>query len=262
MPPIYAIGDTHGQLAQLNHALNLIAADGGDDAEIVFLGDYTDRGPDSRGVIQTLIDAQAAGRNWHTIKGNHDQMFHDYVVDGNEHDPHVKSDISWVNKRLGGEQTLASYGIRGTPHFTHPEGGLEVLVSYDVDGRTVPAADMLAQVKSAIPQDHIDFLANLPLTHTADELLFVHAGIRPGIPIADQAHADLIWIRDGWLDDTRDHGPLIVHGHTALDHPAHHGNRVNLDGGAGYGRPLVPAVFEGRDVWTLTDKGRVPLTPE
>ena len=258
---IYAIGDIHGQIDMLHHALDLIQTDGGTHAQIVYVGDFTDRGPNSKAVLDVLINAQQQGRPWHFIKGNHDRMFHDYVRSGVEHDPHVKSNISWVNPRLGGVTTLASYGILGAPHFTHPEGGLERLSHYETNGETIPPQDIIARAQSLVPSAHLDFLSNLPLTFETPELLFVHAGIRPGVSLADQDPEDLIWIRDGWLDDTRDHGKLVVHGHTALDHPVHHGNRVNIDGGAGYGRPLVPVVFEGRDCWALTDAGRVPMRP-
>ena len=97
--------------------------------------------------------------------------------------------------------------------------------------------------------------------HLSDELIFVHAGLRPGVALKDQREDDLIWIRQGFLDHGGSFGRLVVHGHTALDHPEHAGNRVNLDGGAGYFRPLHAAVFEGRDCWLLTDKGREALRP-
>lgn len=92
-------------------------------------------------------------------------------------------------------------------------------------------------------------------------MVFVHAGIRPGVPMTDQQETDLVWIRTGFLDDRRDHGFLVVHGHTALDHATHYGNRVNIDSSAAYGGPLTTVVLEGRDVWRLTDTGRVPLQP-
>ena len=259
---IYAIGDIHGQKAMLDQALALIEADGGPDAQIVFLGDYTDRGPDSRGVLDTLIAGQKAGRNWVFIRGNHDEMFHDFVVAGKENDSNVKSGISWINKRLGGITTLASYGISGDAHFLHPSGGgLETLASYQVGTERLSPDQVRKQAARSIPKSHLNFLKSLPHLYITHDLLFVHAGIRPGIPIDDQDPNDLIWIRDPWLTDPRDHGRLIVHGHTALDAPQHYGNRINLDGGAGYGNPLIPAVFEGRDCWLLTDKGRQPLLP-
>lgn len=258
--PVYAIGDIHGQKAMLDHALALIAADGGPTAQIVFLGDYTDRGPDSKGVIETLMAGQAAGKPWTFIKGNHDKMFFDFVTHGTEHDRRVKSGISWINKRLGGVTTLASYGIQGEPHFLLPSGGgLETLRSYLVGDQVIDRTTIQAQARAAVPESHIAFLAGLPLTFETNDLLFVHAGLRPGVALAEQDPEDLIWIRDGFLESDYDFGKLIVHGHTALDHPQRYSNRVNLDGGAGYGNPLIPAVFEGRDCWLLTPTGRHPL---
>lgn len=260
---IYAVGDIHGQKAMLDRALALIAEDGGPDAQIVFLGDYTDRGPNSRGVINTLIAGQSAGRNWRFIKGNHDRFFSHWVQFGREHDPMVKSGISWLNPRLGGTATLASYGVTSTPEptFERQADGLEYLVRFQKGDQIITPAEVQAAAQKAVPQAHLTFLDNLPLSYETDDLLFVHAGIRPGVPLAEQDPEDLLWIREGYLDDPRDHGKLVVHGHTALDTPQHHGNRVNLDGGAGYGRPLIPTVFEGRDCFLLTPSGRQPLLP-
>jgi len=258
--PIYAIGDIHGQKAMLDRALALIAEDGGPDARIVFLGDYTDRGPDSKGVIETLIAGRDAAKPWSFVKGNHDKMFVDFVTKGSEHDRRVKSGISWINRRLGGVTTLASYGIKGEPDFLHPSGGgLETLKSYAIGDRQLDRAKVSKLARELVPDSHIAFLDQLPLWIETNDLLFVHAGLRPGIALADQDPEDLIWIRDGFLTSTEDFGKLVVHGHTALDTPQHYGNRVNLDGGAGYGNTLHPAVFEGRECWLLTPTGRQPL---
>jgi len=262
MKPIYAVGDIHGYLDQLDRALALIQADGGPDADIVFVGDYTDRGPDSRGVIQRLLDGVTAGRPWHVLRGNHDRMFTRFVRNGTSTDPMIASGKGWLHTALGGPATLSSYGALNG--FHHPDGGDgDTVLRNGLDPVPAQSRDQLVSLaQAAVPTTHLDFLEQRPLTHVTRDLLFVHAGIRPGVALAAQTEDDLIWIRDGWLDDPRDHGRLVVHGHTALDHPHHYGNRVNLDGGAGYGRPLVPAVFEGRDVWTLTDAGRVPLLPD
>jgi serine/threonine protein phosphatase 1 len=107
----------------------------------------------------------------------------------------------------------------------------------------------------------VDFLAARPLWHATPALLFVHAGIRPGVAIEAQEEDDLVWIRDEFLYDTSDHGRLVVHGHTALQTPTHFGNRVDLDAGAGYGRPLAVAVFEERQAFVLTKTGRERLRP-
>ncbi|MDU9004126.1 metallophosphoesterase family protein [Sedimentitalea todarodis] len=239
--PIYAVGDIHGQLDYLEAALDLISADGGEDAEIVFLGDLVDRGPKSRSVIERLMDGQAAAKNWHVIKGNHDRMFARFVSEAEENDKRILSGIGWLNPRLGGAATLASYGV-------------------DVESDT-SSFRLFAEAQSAVPHSHLDYVSNLPLYLQRGEVLFVHAGIAPGVPLQDQVEDDLIWIRDPFLKYTDPHPWLVVHGHTALEIPFHFGNRVDLDGGAGYGRPIVPAVFEGTDCWLLSTGGRVRLTP-
>jgi serine/threonine protein phosphatase 1 len=262
MNPIYAIGDIHGQKEMLDHALALIAADGGDDAQIVFVGDYTDRGPDSRAVIDTLIAGRNAGRDWVFLKGNHDRFFTRFIRHGTQHDPRVKSGINWLNPRLGGAATLASYGVEAEMHFaTDRKTGLEVLKDCKGPVGPLDAAGLHKKAQRAVPATHLDFLENLPLWYETEELLFVHAGLRPGLPITAQDPEDLLWIRQPFLESTEDFGKLVVHGHTALDYPQHFGNRVDLDGGAGYHRPLFPAIFEGRDCWVLTGHGRIPLTP-
>ena len=234
---IYAIGDIHGQRAMLEAALALIEGDGGADAPVVFVGDYTDRGPDSRGVLDLMIAGVAEGRNWTLLRGNHDRMFAWYLDAIPREDPYLYHSLSWLNPRLGGNTTLASYGVEVSD--------------------TRRGGDIHAEARAAVPQAHVDFLMQRPLTHRHDDLLFVHAGIRPGVPIPDQSENDLIWIRQDFINDNRDHGPLIVHGHTATDAPGHFGNRFNLDGGAGYGRPLIPVVFEDGQSWLLTAKGRI-----
>lgn len=238
---VYAIGDIHGQIDMLHTALELIHADGGADAQIVFLGDYVDRGPDSRSVVELLLKGAVADRNWVMLKGNHDRYLTRFLTKKMVNDRRTRSDLMWLNPRLGGDKTLASYGV----------------VARDGD----PIDPIHRAAVEAVPDAHLQFLSDLPLYHKTDDHLFVHAGIRPGIALADQAEDDLVWIRDDFLDDPRDHGRLVVHGHTALEAPQHFGNRVDLDGGAGYGRPIYPAVFEGADCWLLTGLGRVPLTP-
>ena len=235
--PIYAVGDIHGQLEQLETALERIEADGGPEAQVVFLGDYVDRGPDSRGVIERIRSGIAEGRPWRAVLGNHDRMFLRYVESGRTDDPRIKSGLRWLHPRLGGQETLMSYAV-------DPSLG---------------DAERLAVAQAAVPSEHLDFLRERPLYLRDGPLLFVHAGIRPGVPLMQQDEDDLVWIREGFLEVEEPFPWLVVHGHTALDWPVHHGNRVNLDGGAGYGRELVPAVFERRDCWLLTSDGRVRL---
>ncbi|WP_424972348.1 metallophosphoesterase family protein [Dinoroseobacter sp. S76] len=238
----YAIGDIHGHLDQLRNAHRLIEEDRGrvrdPDAAVVHTGDLVDRGPDSRGVLEYLISGRATGAPWVVLLGNHDRMFLRFVRDGLAHDPAVRSGKSWLHPVLGGATTLASYGVEAE------------------DGSFEAAIDA---ARAAVPSDHLAFLAELPLWLETEAHICVHAGIRPGIPLPQQAEEDLLWIRDDFLLETADHGKLVVHGHTALKMPVFYGNRLNIDAGAGYGRPIAPVVVEGRAAWMLTDTGRFPL---
>lgn len=245
MGRVYGVGDIHGQLWQLRRALDWIEADqareGGPVAPVVFVGDLTDRGPDSKGVVSFLLDGLDAGADWTIVKGNHDRLFTDFLDDPAKRDPALRAGLTWLSPGLGGMTTLASYGV---------------------ERRLIEGKKSLhRRLVEAVPERHRSFLLGLPLMHQTQGLVFVHAGLRPGVALDAQVESDLLWIRSGWLDSTQDHGPLIVHGHTAVQEPENFGNRVNLDGGAAYGRDLVPVVFEGRDVWTLGPKGRTPLLP-
>lgn len=239
--PIYAIGDIHGQHTELVRVLDFIEADGGPDAQIVFIGDYTDRGPQSSDVLDTLINGLAMGKPWHCLKGNHDRMFCWFMEDYPHHDAHLPVFLYWLHARLGGDTTLASYGVKFT----------------ETDRQTT----VHALAKQAVPQAHIDFLNACPLSFETEELFFAHAGIQPGVALLDQAEEDLLWIRKEFHVDQRDHGKLVVHGHTPVKAVTHYGNRINIDAGAGYGNPLCAVVFEGRDCWALNDQGRVALPP-
>ncbi|MEM9795894.1 MAG: metallophosphoesterase family protein [Pseudomonadota bacterium] len=252
---VYAVGDIHGYIDQLDRALALIEADGGRDAPVIFLGDYVDRGPDSRAVIDRLIQGQEAGRPWTYLLGNHDRFFRRFLENGALTDSVLRPGITWLHPNMGGRETLVSYlGDRAVPPSTA------------LPGEDACPSDMVRAVseaaRAAVPEDHQTFLERLVPLHETAEQVFVHAGIRPGIPLEDQAEDDLIWIRKPFLDDPRDHGRLIVHGHTALPAARHYGNRLNLDSGAGYGDPITVAYIQGRDAWALAEDGRLPLRPD
>lgn len=138
-------------------------------------------------------------------------------------------------------ETLASYGVAA-----HGERRIK---------------DIHAEALAAVPAEHLAFLHSLDITHQTADLLLVHAGLRPGVPLDAQTEEDLLWIRHEFHDDPRPYPWLVVHGHTPIERATHFGNRVDLDGGAAYGRPLVPAVFEGRECWLLTKSGREKLAP-
>ena len=239
--PVYAIGDVHGQRAMLEDALALIEADGGPGARIVFLGDYVDRGPDSRGVLELLVAGRAEGRDWICLKGNHDQMAARFLESEPRSPMRMRVGFHWLHERIGGRATLASYAVR--------------VGEDDVMG------DVHARARAAVPAHHVAFLEALPLCHRQNGLFFVHAGIEPGVPLDEQNPDEMMWIRKPFTGDARAHPALIVHGHTAIPAARHHGNRVNLDSGAGHGGPLTAAVFEGTRCWELTRAGRRELRP-
>ena len=236
MTALYAIGDIHGQLAEMIQAIEWIEKDGGPEAPIVFLGDYTDRGPDSRGVLDFLIQGRDAGRNWTSLKGNHDRMFEWFLQTPSRADPHLFTDLSWLHERLGGQDTLRSYGL-----------------DFSTRRRLSAVHD---EALRAVPKAHREFLERCPLTFETEDLFFCHAGIRPGVALCDQDEEDLLWIREEFLDFDARHPKLIVHGHSPIERACHYGNRVNLDSGAGYGHPLTAAVFEELSCSILTAQGR------
>lgn len=235
--PIYAIGDIHGQLGMLEEALDRIDRDGG--GPVVFLGDYVDRGPDSRGVIELLSQGLAEGKNWICLKGNHDRLFEWFLEAPPRQDPHLLVGYHWFHERIGGIETIGSYGV-GMP-------------------AQIRLKELAAQVRAEVPQSHVEFLRNLHLSHAEQGLFFAHAGVRPGVPLDLQDEEDLLWIRQEFLNDTRDHGAFVVHGHTPVDAPDKRANRLNLDSGAGYGRPLTAAVFDADGVFVLEADGRRKL---
>lgn len=239
---VYAIGDIHGHLDKLQTVESFIAEDmarhGALDAPTICVGDYVDRGPDVPGVLDHLIARQARGDRVVCLKGNHDRMMALYLRPDSPRDPR-KPHLHWLDAPVGGGPTLAAYGI-------------------DIDQVRDPGA-LHAQARARVPRAHIEFLENLPACHRHGGIVFVHAGIVPGVALADQNEDDLVWIRRECYDDPRDHGFLLVHGHTPTEAVTHYGNRVNLDTGAAYGRALSAAVFENGQVWQVTARGRVPV---
>lgn len=243
----YAIGDIHGHLDLLRGVHDLIAADMArhGPAPVVHLGDLVDRGPDSRGVVDFLLSGIENGQDWVVLKGNHDRMFSRFLADPAEPEPGLRADLSWLHPKLGGADTLASYGL-------HAPGDR-------------PLAPVHAEALAAVPPAHRQFLAARPTLHRIGDVVFVHAGLRPGVPLSDQVEDDLVWIRGPFLTHAESFGPLVIHGHTAIDRPTHYGNRVNIDSSAAYGGPLSAIVIEDAaeapKVFHLTAEGRVPLRP-
>ena len=203
---LYAIGDVHGRsdlLAKMHRRIDdEIAQDRPADWRIIHLGDYCDRGPDTRGVMELLVARMRADDRVISLKGNHDEGFRDFVAG---------RDSNRVFVNYGGDTTVASYGLHA-----------------DFSSEDAKEATRRALV-AALPASHVELLAALPTNADFGDFYFCHAGIRPGVPLERQDPHDLIWIRDEFHNDARLHPKVIVHGHTPIDAVEFRANRVNLD---------------------------------
>ncbi|MCC7048269.1 MAG: serine/threonine protein phosphatase [Alphaproteobacteria bacterium] len=208
---VYAVGDIHGRLDLLDRLYRLIRQDSDNEPPgrrtVVHLGDYVDRGPDSRGVVERVMAPPLPGFESVALLGNHDFMMRGFLDHPAEVGP------GWLVN--GGTPTLASYGVEPPRRLDADE--------------MVRAAGALAQ---ALPAAHRAFLDRLAPHYRAGPFLFVHAGIRPGRPVDAQALEDLIWIREEFLDSRADHGAVVVHGHTITREPDFRPNRIGIDTGA------------------------------
>jgi serine/threonine protein phosphatase 1 len=218
---LYAIGDVHGcdaKLAAVHEAIATdLAARPSPDHRVIHIGDYADRGPDSAGVIGRLTRLTASDPRVICLRGNHDQLLLNFLADPEEHAPMLL--------RNGGKETLRSYGVRLRSR-TYAQLGQELT-------EKMPAADRA-------------FLDVLPTFIQFGDYFFCHAGIRPGVPLSEQDAYDLLWIRDEFLLDGRDHGVVVIHGHTvtATQKPDVHPNRIDIDTGAVFDGPLSCLVLE------------------
>ena len=221
---IYAIGDVHGCDELLAQVHGRIAEDlrrrPAGEHRIVHVGDYVDRGPKSSAVIERLLRLREADAGVVCLSGNHEDTLLHFLGDPED----------WAATFLGygGVATMASYGVLAREEYD--AGGLMHL------------RDRFA---TALPAEHLAFFRGLPLTARIGDFLFCHAGIRPGVPLDRQTPEDLRWIREEFLDDRRDHGVVVVHGHTPADAPEVRRNRINIDTGAFFSGRLTCVVLEG-----------------
>ncbi|MDP8993388.1 MAG: metallophosphoesterase [Pseudomonadota bacterium] len=230
----YAIGDVHGRLDLLRELLERIEADNARRPPaktwLVLLGDLVDRGPDSRGVIDHFLRHPPRFARPVYLKGNHEEFFLG-VLEGKE-----ELVSHWLS--YGGYECVESYGL-----------------SQGWTLNATPAA-VMERLIAAVPEAHKRFLEEMADSFRFGDYLFVHAGIRPGVELADQSSHDLRWIREGFLDDRSDHGVVVVHGHTIVDAPEEHSNRIALDTGAYRTGVLTALGLEGRKRWFLEARGQ------
>ena len=224
---VYAIGDIHGRFDLLQQMQALIlgdAANAESRCEIVYLGDYVDRGPASREVIDLLASGPPPGFSATCLLGNHEAAMLQFLRDSSMGD-------AWLT--YGGMPTLNSYGIPVV-------GPGSNAASHQLQLRQLQAAQNRNQ-----PDAHRDFLTGLRISHSIGDYFFAHAGVRPGVPLAAQEREDLIWIRDEFLLSRRDHGQVVVHGHSITQAVEEMPNRIGIDTGAYFSNRLSCLVLEG-----------------
>jgi len=223
MPPdtrVYAIGDVHGRadlLAELHGRIVKDAMNAPEARRVaVYLGDYIDRGPDSAGVIDELLDPLPDFEQVF-LMGNHEEFLLHFLDD-----PAIGE--AWV--RNGGDATLASYGV-------------------ETGGSGIPAdlAEACDLLRQNLPKAHLAFLQELDVSHREGDYLFVHAGIRPGVPLDEQSEHDLLWIREPFLESGDEREFVVVHGHTPVDMGQVHDNRIAVDTGAVWSDRLTAVVL-------------------
>ena len=223
---VYSVGDIHGRADLLGRLHEMVLADAREAEEarkvIVYLGDYVDRGRDSRGVIDMLIDEPLPDFESVHLRGNHDAWLLDFL-DGSD------TGLDWLLN--GGDTTLESYGV----DLPGPAGLLEALE----EGRRA--------LREQLPRRHSEFLTALALFHIEGDYLFVHAGIRPGVRLENQEREDLIWIREEFLESDADHGHVVVHGHTPSHQVEVRRNRIGIDTTAHETDRLTCLVLDGAE---------------
>ena len=226
---LYAIGDIHGHAELLERLIEKIDRDLSDvpgrDCLTVTVGDYIDRGPASRTVLDRL-SGNPFPTNYIALRGNHEGMLERFLVE-----PASVSD--W--RLWGGLETLHSYGLD---------------ISGLMRGRGHEAA--AEALRAAMPAAHADFLRNLKPSLTIGRYFLCHAGVRPGVPLDRQSDEDLLWIRKEFLDSRDDFGKIVVHGHTPSPEPELRLNRINVDTGVYLTGRLTCAVLDGERVRFLS----------
>lgn len=207
---IFAIGDIHGCADRLDHLLSRLPFDHTHDT-LVLLGDYLDRGPDAKGVLERLCRLRADGTRLIALMGNHEYLLLEY---------HRSADQALLPylRRLGLENTLESYGGAGPRELA---------------------------ALSFMPREHRDFLASLLPYWETDEYIFVHAGLRHDLPLAEQDIADLCEVREPFLSEERDYGRRVIFGHTPFATPLVTPYKIGIDTGAVYGNLLTAVELPG-----------------
>jgi serine/threonine protein phosphatase 1 len=218
---LYVVGDIHGRLDLLDQLIEAIHGDANTYAGnslTVTLGDYIDRGPNSRGVIDRLLTNPFPG-DYIALKGNHEALLEKFL-------DQPESGTQW--RQLGGLETLHSFGI--------PVAALMMGLQFE---------NAAEQLGATLSPERVKFLSSLKLSLTVGRFFLCHAGVRPGVPLDRQNEQDLLWIRDEFLNCEQDFGKIVVHGHTPIERPEVRPNRINIDTGAFATGRLTCLILEG-----------------
>ncbi|MEO1660034.1 MAG: metallophosphoesterase family protein [Pseudomonadota bacterium] len=234
---VYAIGDIHGRLDLLQKLVGKIQADAealpaDTQVKLIFLGDYIDRGLSSRQVVDFLISDRLDPFEKVFLMGNHEEALLRFIED-------ASFGQTWAN--YGGIETLYSYGFQGPR---------QMMLGTQSDDQTLAQAwdDLWRGFRRSIPDAHLTFYQKLAAYHIIGDYLFVHAGLKPGVPIERQSSSDLLWIRDEFLSHAQPFEKIIVHGHTPADQIFYDHRRIGLDTGAYITGRLSAGRFFGNDV--------------
>ncbi|SOB86591.1 serine/threonine protein phosphatase 1 [Sphingomonas guangdongensis] len=226
---VYAIGDVHGCLDLFDRLLALIDADNAArapaDTSLILLGDLVDRGPQSAQVVARARHLQAFSPDVRVLAGNHEELLL-RALDG-------EREALRLFARVGGRETALSYGIGAA----------------DYDAADYDALAKLLQ--AAIPAEDRRFLAAAEDMVVIGDYAFVHAGVRPGVPLDDQRQSDLRWIRGEFLSHARPLEKMIVHGHTISEEVVVTPTRIGLDTGAYASGTLSAMGFEAGERWVI-----------
>lgn len=239
---LYAIGDIHGRCDLLERLVQLIEEDAatlpeGIKPQIIFLGDYIDRGLQSRDVINFFTSGAADRFDPVYLMGNHEEALLRFYQD-------ASFGSQWA--RYGGAETLYSYGLAPPNQRASLNSHAEMAAARDAWTK------VWNEFRVRLPAAHLAFFQNLQPYHIAGDYLFVHAGLRPGVDLDRQTMRDMLWIREEFLDDPQDFPQMIVHGHTPMDTVHYDHRRLGLDTGAFLTGRLTAARLSGTDVAFLS----------
>lgn len=226
---VYAIGDVHGRSDLLDELFTQIVADSKAreplPTTLILLGDLIDRGADSAGVLDRAVRLEGENNRFHAIMGNHEEVFLAALA-GDD------AALS-LFERIGGVATMKSYGL--DPQVFETRVG----------------QSLLDAITAVVPDAHRQFMMRMKDHVAIGDYLFVHAGIRPGVPIEEQDPSELRWIRKPFLEHVGSHGPMIVHGHSISYEPEIRANRLGIDTGAYQTERLTALCLEGTERWLL-----------